>query len=449
MRDNLTVSRWRTFTLLALLNWGAACGATVAAQEDPKPSDGAATLDYVIVVTGGELLEGVFADAHTAFITRTLLPMGCRCVSSIIVDDRREEMLRALGYAVELAPLVIVTGGLGPTANDVTRETIAAFRNVELREDPEVLAMLERRFGQSRELLRPNLRRQAMVPVGGRHLPNAYGTAVGLVYPGAPSIVALPGPPRELQGTVDGALMDYLREQFGVRPPGASIRLRFVGAGQSQISQTIEEHLLLGTDVMVGSTFEGSRVDFTFSLAGRAEEDRRRLDELAMGVRRHLGEYLYAEDGSSLEDVVVSALLARGASLVIAEVGSGGLLAASLHAGERSDELLTAAFAAPTEVKMRRLLGMGDETSESFLSDTDRMKHTATRVRERGDATWGLAAGPETTAGGAASLRIVLVTPGDRWASVRLPVPARNIEARSRFATQVLDWLRRELARGD
>ncbi|MGB2956957.1 MAG: molybdopterin-binding protein, partial [Anaerolineales bacterium] len=100
---------------------------------------GVETTRYVIVVTGGELLSGIYPDGHTYFITQTLRPLGLQCVGSVSVDDKQDDLKHALRYAADKAPLIIVTGGLGPTPNDITRETLADFTSIPLREHPEVL----------------------------------------------------------------------------------------------------------------------------------------------------------------------------------------------------------------------------------------------------------------------------------------------------------------------
>ena len=248
---------------------------------------------------------------------------------------------RALAFATNHAALVIVTGGLGPTPNDITRETLAEFTGIPLREDAEVLAQMERRFQHSKEPLRPNLRKQCLVPARGGYLNNANGTAVGLIFDqGRSVVVSLPGPPRELQPMVKDELIPFMRRRFGVRPLGASLTLRFVGAGQSLIDQTIKDHLSIAPDVTITSLFEGGRVDFTFTLPGNSPADQSRLKRLETDLRQHLEEYVYADDGSSLEDVVAGQLIARGGSLALVEIGSGGQLAASLTRAKGIDRLL-------------------------------------------------------------------------------------------------------------
>jgi nicotinamide-nucleotide amidase len=241
------------------------------------------------VVTGGELLSGVYADGHTHFLTRTLRPLGLQCVGSMSVDDNEADMKAALRFASGKAPLVIVTGGLGPTDNDITRRALSDYTGIAMKEQPDVLKEMGRRFRTSPEELRANLRRQTQVPARGTYLKNSNGTAVGLVFESSDAvIVALPGPPRELQGMVRDELVPYLSRRFGTRLPGRSLMLRFVGLGQSRIDQTLKDHVPLAPDITVSSQFEGSRVDFTFSLPHDTPRERARLDELKQKIVPHL-----------------------------------------------------------------------------------------------------------------------------------------------------------------
>ncbi len=396
-------------------------------------------LDYAIIITGEELLRGVFPDAHTCFITRTLHPLGCHCVNSTTVDDKVVDIQEALGLATKKVRLVIVTGGLGPTVNDVTRGALAEFTGIELREQPDVLAEMERRFKTPRDQLRANLRRQATVPVSGTYLKNSNGTAVGLVFEwGDKVIVALPGPPRELQPMVKNELVPYLTKKFGVRSPGSSLTLRFVGAGQSLIDQTMREHVPLLPGVTVGSQFEGGRVDFTFMLPGDSPEDRKRLQWLAAQIREHLGEYIYAEDDTSLEAHVARALLARGAKLTLIEIGSGGRLAASLAGLSETARLLRAAYVAPDGDAMRQLLKIGGPSKGS----QDDLKALAATV----GGEWTLVIGEVSMDNAGARLCEVLFhLGGERWEFVRVPVQGSGETAHANLVTQIWDRLRRLL----
>ena len=394
-------------------------------------------LEYAIVVTGEELLRGSFPDAHVAFITRTLHALGCHCVGASIVDDKIADMKDALREATRKAPLVIVTGGLGPTVNDVTRDALAEFTGIGLREEPEVLAEMERRFKTPRDQLRPNLRRQAMTPSVGTYLKAAAGTAVGLVFEwGDKVIVGLPGPPRELQPMVRDELVPYLQKRFGVRSPGSFITLRFVGIGQSQIDQTMSRSIPLPRDVVVGSQFEGGRVDFTFMLPGNGPEEAARLKELAAKLREHLGEYIYADDSSSLEQHVARTLLARGGALTLVEIGTGGRLASSLAGLPETTRLLKGAYVAPSEPAMRQMLKAGQGGGEK----SDTLKSLA----EAAGGEWSIVTGGITAddAGGR-SCSILFRLGSERWESVRLPVQGSGETAQASLVTLTWDRLRR------
>jgi len=398
-------------------------------------------LDYAVIVTGEELLRGAFPDAHTPFITRTLHPLGLHCVGANIVDDRVPDMKEALRVAAQKAPLVIVTGGLGPTVNDVTREALAEFTGIELREQPEVLAEMARRFKTPIDQLRPNLRRQTMVPARGTYLKAAAGTAVGLVFEwGDKVIVALPGPPRELQPMVRGELVPYLQRKFGVRSPGSSMTIRFVGIGQSQIDQTMSRSIPLPPDMLVGSQFEGGRVDFTFMLPGSGPDDEMRLKQLAAKLRGHLGEYIYADDGSSLEEHVTRALLARAAALTLVEIGTGGRLAASLAGLSETARLLRGAHVAPSEAAMLRLLKGGDSSSDA--------PGAWKALAEAAGGEWIIVTGAVAADEAGARFCPVLFRLGaERWESVRVPVQGSGETALSSVVTQIWDRLRRLLAK--
>lgn len=413
------------------------------AATPPAPSQPISAPDYFIVVTGGELLEGVYPDAHTVFLTRTLRPLGLRCVGSLCVDDNRADIQSALRFATRHAGLVLVTGGLGPTPNDITRETLSEFTGISLRESEEALTAMERRFNQTRDQLRPNLRRQCLVPECGGYLKNANGTAFGLIFDlGRTNVVALPGPPRELQPMVREELLPWLHRRFGARAPGAAITLRFVGIGQSQIDQTIKDRVAMPPDVIITSLFEGSRVDFTFHLPGGAPDDNARLAKLGAAVRAQLGDSFYADDGSSLEQTVLRALGTRGIRLALAEVGSGGSLAASLNAAPEAAEVLAGAFAAPSEERLAGLVQVATDPLREAGNAEARAKMLAQAAARHAHADWAIAVGAVEGPVGAWQVWVAIKA-GDRWDTQRLALRDAGELGRAGLVTQALDRLRR------
>ena len=417
-----------------------------AASDAPSPPV-AKAVDYMIVITGGEILAGAYPDAHTCFLTRTLHPLGLQCVGSMTVDDKPADIKEALRFARGKAKLIVVTGGLGPTENDVTRQSLAEFSGVALREHPDVLTEMERRFNMPRDRLRPGLRRQTQVPVGGSYLKNPTGTAVGIVFElGEAVIVALPGPPRELQPMVRNELVPYLSRRFGTRLPGCLLTLRLVGLGQSQISQTLKDHVRMAPDVAVYSQFEGSRVDYTFSLPDDTPQGRARLAELKQQILKQLADYIYADDDTSLEEHVARLLTARKATVALAEAGSGGSLAAGLSGAEGARHVLAGAYVAGTEEALRRLLRVPDQKWSAPGPGSSKVQLLAVAAAEATGSPWAIAVGdPQRDASGGRYVEVVFRQPEGRTDSVRLGLRGTGELNRSTLATQLLDQLRRRL----
>ncbi len=397
-------------------------------------------LDYFVVVTGSEILDGLYPDSHTHFLTRTLRPLGGRCVGAITVDDRAEDLMAALRFALGKAGLIIVTGGLGPTPNDITRETLARFTGIALREQSDVVADLEKRLNQSRDQFRPTLRRQALVPVAGTYFPNHSGTAVGLLFDTTnAAIVALPGPPRELQPMVEQELLPLLQRRFGLRPAGATLTMRFVGIGQSQISQTLQDHAELPSDLVITSQFDAGRVDFTFSFPGQSVAEKARVDTMATILRRELGEFLYAEDSTSLEDQVIGAFARRGLTLALAEVGSGGHLTDSLAQVPNLDHVLVGSYVAPNERQLCQLLQLG----AADAPEAERLRAIAIAARAQSGSDVAVVVGiPTRDRGGLRSVHVLWLDPSPR--ETQFTNSDSSKESHALLTTRILDWLRRQ-----
>jgi nicotinamide-nucleotide amidase len=397
----------------------------------------------MVVVTGGELLTGAYADGHTFFIAKTLGPLGLQCVGAMCVDDRPADLREALRFATDKADLVIVTGGLGPTDNDITREALRDFTGIPLQEHPDVLAAMAKRFNVPPAELRANLRRQTQTPIRGAYLKNANGTAVGLVFETPTDVVvALPGPPRELQPMVRDELVPYLSRRFGTHLPGASITLRFVGLGQSQIDQTLKDHVPLPAGVITSSQFEGGRVDFTFSLPGDTAEDRTRLKELRDKIVEHLGDAIYAQDdATTLETCVMRLLEARGTTLTLAEVGSGGALASALNGAEGTHKALIGAYVAPTAERLHQMLGHDTQPGEGLNAESLAREAAATAAGQ-----WAIALSEiHEDAKGGSSVDVAFRQPDGRVENRQVRLSGTGESARARLVTELLDQLRRKL----
>ena len=443
-----TAGRCRLWAaMLVLLSMGVQAGAA-APGEGSEDGVSRESLDYFIIVTGSELLQGVYADRHTQFITRTLGPLGYRCLGSMSIGDLQTDLHQALDFARRKAPLILTTGGLGPTSQDITRKVLSDYTSISLKEHPGALNDLKRRYGGEKGILRPVLRGQALAPETGTYLPNPNGTAVGLVFDdGQRVIAALPGPPRELQPMVRNELVPWLSERFGLRKVGHSLTMRFAGIGQSSIDRVIREQLKLPGELAVWSSFNSNRVDITFSFPGNSAEELERLRGLKGELLEHIGEYMYSDSGSSLEDRIWQLLEQRQDSLVLGEIASGGAVSSSLLAARGDSTRFAGAYAAGSPEALSRLLGGGGE-SASAPSPERVVGQLARYATAREEGAWGLVVGPVgLDESGAASVWITAGSVRTGFASRRINVRKGRRLRRDRLVTHALDLLRRELSK--
>ena len=353
----------------------------------------------------------------------------------------------ALGYATARAKLVIVTGGLGPTDNDVTCEAISQFTGIAVKDHPDVLATAARRFRTSVDQLRANVKRQTRVPVGGTYLKNNNGTAVGLVFEADQAvIVALPGPPRELQPMAEQQeLIPYLSGRFGTRLPGSSLTVRFVGLGQSSIDQRMKQHVRLPEGVMISSQFDGSRVDFTFSLPEENGANRRKLEDLKEAILKEFRKEVYATEGeTSLEDVIISLLKKQDARLQLAEMASGGSVASALCGAEDSRQVLAGAYVAPDAEALCRLARCPDDIAA--IAGTQYVERLAGLLSDAGSRQWAVVVGPLTIGNdGASHADGAIASPGGKKFLLHLTLRGNDPFSRAQLTTRVLDELRQRL----
>jgi nicotinamide-nucleotide amidase len=306
-------------------------------DRDSLPRPGAAEVRAGIVVTGTEVLTGRISDRNGPWVSERLAELGVEVAHILVVGDRPEDLEAALRFMVaEQMDLVVTSGGLGPTADDLTAEVVARFAGRELILDEEVeekIAMVlrgfARRFNFDLEAVREANRKQAMVPEGSIPL-DPVGTAPGLVVPvDGRAIVVLPGPPRELQPMWPAALATPpVQELLGRASPLHGYTLRMFGTPESEIAKSLRE--IEDEGIEVGA------VEITTCLRrGEIEIDVRYRDEAAAvadAVRRGLAarheRHLFSLDGETI-DAQVAGLL-KGHRLGLAESCSGGLLAARI-----------------------------------------------------------------------------------------------------------------------
>ena len=285
-----------------------------------------------IIAIGSELLTPFRQDTNSLFLTAQLNELGVEVTFKTIVGDNAKQLTQMACIALGRSDIVIFMGGLGPTEDDLTRESVAAALQVELRRDPEVMAVLVERFTSRKWKMTANNEKQADVLAGATVLPNPNGSAVGQwisgKYQGQERIVILlPGPPHELTAMFEEQCMARLRAKV----PQAFIATRVLkiamigeSACDARVAPIYKAYKDVETTILAGAG------EIQLHLKNRSdslEAAQHRVDQLMADIEEELGDFVFSDNGDSLEQIVGYYLQMRSATLAVAESCTGGLLA--------------------------------------------------------------------------------------------------------------------------
>jgi nicotinamide-nucleotide amidase len=284
-----------------------------------------------IIAVGSELLTPDRMDTNSLYLTEELNKLGIEVVRKTIVGDNRELLAEAFRDALNRVPLIIASGGLGPTEDDLTRETVAELLGRKLILNDAILRYIEGRFRElGREMPAVNVR-QAMVPEGAEVLENPRGSAPGLWLEDAGRCIALlPGPPRELKPMyLEQVLPRLQRRSSGFRM--FHRELRVAGMGESSVEQRIKPIYTRYADVNTTILAAPGEIQIHLRLwTDDTAHAQKTLDEIVQGFELALTDRIFSQDGSSLDEVVARILTMNNATISTAESCTGGLLAQRL-----------------------------------------------------------------------------------------------------------------------
>jgi nicotinamide-nucleotide amidase len=288
-----------------------------------------------IIAIGSELLGDTRLDTNSLFLAGRLAALGIELRTKAVVGDSRQDLAMLFEQALGRADLIILTGGLGPTEDDVTRDAVAHVLGLQLEEDPAIVARIQQRF-ERRGLRMPEVnRRQALVPRGAKVLDNPNGTAPGLVIEHPRTlIVLLPGPPRELQPMFETLVTSVLAGR-ATRERLFRSMLIVTGRTESHVEQAIQHLYAAWRDgrPSVDATILASPGQIELHLIARSD-DAQAADRALAAARQQvidiLGEDVVSTDGRALEQVVGDLLRERALKIAVAESCTGGLLLSRL-----------------------------------------------------------------------------------------------------------------------
>jgi nicotinamide-nucleotide amidase len=325
-----------------------------------------------LVNTGSELMLGRVLNTHQQWLCSRLADLGYEVSRQVAIPDTGPEIQTAVREALTRADLVIVTGGLGPTSDDITRDLIAQLLGKRLVEDPAVLAPIQAYFEQRKRRMPPRTRVQALVPEGALVLANAYGTAPGLALEVKPNpfqpagraslLIMLPGPPRELRPMFLDKVVPLLRRVFPLPVPFQCLTLRSTGLGESVAEETVAGPLqsLVDAGLELGYCARPGQVDIR--LVARGPHAPELVSKAEQIVRSLLGAYIYAVDDEELEASLIRLLTESKQTLAIAESCTGGCISNRLTNVPGASAVLLAGLVTYSNAAKQKFLGVSAET---------------------------------------------------------------------------------------
>ncbi len=375
-----------------------------------------------VLAIGDEITSGQLLDTNTQWLSLRLEELGIRVLYHATVGDQLDACADVFRLAIDRSDVVIATGGLGPTADDLTREALARAAGRELDLDPQALEHIRRLFARRNRPMPQRNESQAMIPVGGAMIHNPNGTAPGIDLevprPGrGPSrVFTLPGVPAEMREMWRGTLEPELRKMGGgniVRHK----RINCFGAGESHIEAMLPDLVRRGREPRVGINASQTTIILRITAVAPTEEAcRTQMKPTLATIRQCLGHLVFGEDDDQLQDAVVRLLAEKRNTLATAEWGTRGLVAEWLDGTAGAEGMYLGGVVAASTAALENVLDVDAELlARPDAPDGPAVRAMAAGCRRRFGADYGLAVGRfpavEPGAAGPPPVHIALATP--------------------------------------
>jgi nicotinamide-nucleotide amidase len=347
-----------------------------------------------ILCVGSELLLGNIVNGNARWLAEQLAANGLPHHRQEVVGDNRERLIAAVREAAGRARVLLITGGLGPTPDDLTTEAIAAAFDTELVEHPAVWDDIVAKLRQRGREPEPSLRRQALLPQGASLLANPTGTAPGMIWTPVDgfTVLTFPGVPSEMRAMWDATAAPWLRRAGLAEGVFTSRMLQFWGLSESALAERVADLLALANPTVAPYAGAG---EVRLRITARADDEaaaRLLLEPVERELRGRTGRCCFGADGDSLASVVLELLRRRGESLAVAESCSGGGIGAALTAVPGASDVFLGGVIAYANAIKRDLLGVPQELLEREGAVSDAVVTAmAEGVRRLSGADWGVA----------------------------------------------------------
>lgn len=403
-----------------------------------------------ILSVGTEILLGDIVNTNAEYIARGLAELGVGVYYQTVVGDNPERMKKAMDIAFDRADVIVTTGGLGPTGDDLTKEIGAEYFKRKLVLDEDTLVRIKTFFDKMKRPMTENNVKQAMIPEGAVVMRNDNGTAPGIIIEGeSKTLIMMPGPPREMKPMFDGQVKPFIASRLS----GAIVSrtLRIAGVGESAMEARVRDL----TDGLKNPTVApyAKETEAVLRITASAETEKEAEEMIAPvadEIYKRFGEDVYAEGETSIQETVARLLIEKGISAAVAESCTGGLVVSKLieYPGI-SEVLVEGAVTYSNDAKIRRL-GVKKETIERFGAvSAETAAEMAEGIAKTSKARAGLSttgvAGPGPSEGKPEGLVYVGVYFDGKTYVKELHLAGKRNVIRERAAYSALDYFRRKI----
>lgn len=320
-----------------------------------------------IVSIGNELLNGQTVDTNTTYLSSELLSIGIPVVSSYTIGDDVDAIVRAFNLAVADADIVLVTGGLGPTDDDLTRQAFAGYLGTKLQLQADLLDRLENFFKKRNLQMSEKNKIQAYIPTGAKPIENSLGTAPGIMAEVKGKLIfAFPGVPSEMKRMFTKSVFPEL-QRFSGEQAVVVRKLRCFGAGESAIAELLGDACLRGRNPLVNCTVEYGIITLhVIATSGDKDTARQMAEKEEKTIRNTLGELVYGAAEQSLAEVVGEKLARQGKTIAVAESCTGGTVARLLTDIPGASKYFTHGWITYSNAAKTSELGIAAELIEKY-----------------------------------------------------------------------------------
>ena len=325
-----------------------------------------------IIAVGTEILLGQIVDTNTRLVGQVLADLGIDVYYQTVVGDNEVRMRAAIDLAAKRSDLVILTGGLGPTKDDLTKQVVAAYLGKQLVEDEAAMLKIKRHFEISQRKMTANNRLQALYIEGSKPLANETGLAVGDFYQAeqGPDFMLLPGPPSELRPMLFKVALPLLKQAYRQDQLLSSRVLRFFGIGESQLASQLDDLIENQTNPTIAPYAKDNEVTLRLTASAKDKQEAQALlDGLESKIAKRCGQYLYGYgDDNSLAQVVMTKLIEKHLTITAAESLTGGQLQAALTSIPGASQAFMGGFVTYANYAKEKLLAIPAEVIDKHGS---------------------------------------------------------------------------------